>query len=358
MRTDVRSAADWYRGLEAEWAELLAASRLPTPFHSLDWLRAWELGPGRSRRPHVFLLYDGNDLVGALPLTRSKLPWRTLRSMAAGVSDYLHPLVRPGYEAAFVAAFLEHVGGSGRGDLLDLHQIREGDPLLSALPASSLTEQATCLVLDLPGSYEAYLATLGKSLRYDAQGLQRERMRKLRARVRFAETAEDAERFLACFFRLHARRWLRRGLPGAFLFRGTRAMHRHFVVEALRNDRLRLSVLEVEDQPIGALYSMREERTYFFYQSGFDPRFAGLSPGSILVGETIRRAISEGATTFDFLRGDEPYKRRWRPQRVLTNWRIIKRLSSVLGAAGEAWNRAGERVESNVRTRLEGRGLI
>jgi CelD/BcsL family acetyltransferase involved in cellulose biosynthesis len=306
----------------------------------------------------VFLFYDGNDLVGAMPLTRSRLPWRTLRSMGAGVSDYLHPLVRPRYEAAFVAAFLEHLDGSPSGDLLDLHQIREGDPLLSAVPSSSLTAQATCPVLDLPGTYGAYLATLSKSLRYDAQGLQRERLRRLRARLRFAETVEEAEQFLECFFRLHARRWLRRGLPGAFLFRGTRAMHRWFVTQALRNDRLRLSVLEVEDQPIGALYCMREERTYFFYQSGFDPRFAGLSPGSVLVAETIRRAIAEGATTFDFLRGDEPYKRRWRPQRSLTNWRIIKRLSSVLGAAGEAWNRAGERVESNVRTRLEGRGLI
>jgi len=358
MRATVRSGADWFEGLEGPWAELLAASRFPTPFHSLDWLRSWHEGPGSGRQPYVFLLYEGGELVGAMPLTRSRLPWRTLRSMGAGASDYLHPLVRPGYEATFAAAFMEHCTAERAGDLLDLHQLREGDPLLSVVPNSNRTLQATCPVLELPKTFDAYLATLSKSLRYDARGLERDRLRSRRAKVRFAATEQEAERFLQCFFRLHARRWLRRGLPGAFLLGSTRAMHQRFVARAVRNDRLRLGVLEVEDQAIGAVYCMREGRTYFFYQSGFDPRFAGLSPGSVLVAETIRRAIAEGATAFDFLRGDEPYKRRWRPQRSLTNWRIIKRLSSVLGAAGEAWNRAGGKVESNVRTRLEGRGLI
>ena len=146
-------------------------------------------------------------------------------------------------------------------------------------------------------------------------------------------------------------------MPGAFLGRATR-FHHDWCAQAVVNGWLRLGVLNLDGEPIGAIYGMALGGTTFFYQAGFDPAKSAVSPGSLLVAHTIRRAIEEGQSRFDFMRGDEPYKRRWKPQHVLTNRRLILPGSSLLGQAGDAWNRAGWRVESRVRARLEGKGLI
>ena len=44
------------------------------------------------------------------------------------------------------------------------------------------------------------------------------------------------------------------------------------------------------------------------YNSGFDPARAALAPGIVLLAHVIRDAIERGVPTFDFLRGEEPYK--------------------------------------------------
>ncbi len=49
----------------------------------------------------------------------------------------------------------------------------------------------------------------------------------------------------------------------------------------------------------------------YYYLGGFDPDYAALSPGALLVGHAIEAAVREGAVAFDFLRGREAYKRRW-----------------------------------------------
>jgi CelD/BcsL family acetyltransferase involved in cellulose biosynthesis len=52
-------------------------------------------------------------------------------------------------------------------------------------------------------------------------------------------------------------------------------------------------------------------RRWYDYIGGFDPEFALLSPGTLLIGHALDAATAEGATATDFLRGAEPYKYRW-----------------------------------------------
>jgi CelD/BcsL family acetyltransferase involved in cellulose biosynthesis len=62
---------------------------------------------------------------------------------------------------------------------------------------------------------------------------------------------------------------------------------------------------------VGVLLAMHAKGQAFFYLSGFDPLWARYSPGNALVGAAIAQAAREGATRFDFLRGQEAYKYRW-----------------------------------------------
>jgi CelD/BcsL family acetyltransferase involved in cellulose biosynthesis len=288
---------------------------------------------------------------------RSGGPWRTVRAMSSGASDYLHPLVRTGYETPFAESLAVELSSLGDVDLIDLHQQRETTPLVGLMAESKTVEQATCLVLDLPATFDAYLATLNKSLRFDVRKLDKELFTSGRARIEEV-TSDSLDRALEAFFETHRKRWRKRGLPGAFIGARTERFHRDWTQQAVANGWLWMSILHFDDNPVGVIYAMRLGASCFYYQAGFDPGASAISPGTLLVGHTIRRAINEGLTTFDFLRGDEPYKRRWKPQHEFRNLRFISPSKGVMGKMGQAWNEAGSKVEAKVRAKLEGGDLL
>ncbi len=352
----VIESADWIDQLRLKWTNLESEGGVQSPFQTLDWLEPWWNLFGGTKRPHIYTLREGKDLVGIMPLTLSRGPWRTVRTMGTGVSDYLQPVVMPGYERQFAEMLAGHLESLKSIDLVDLHQIRE-DLELARIFTVRASDQASCLVLDLPDRYDDYVSCLSKSLRYEVRRLDRPGQAK-RLTLATASNAEESLAYLDIFFKLHQTRWKQRALPGAFFSSKVRHLHQAFVQSAVRNDHLRLTVLHVDGVAAGALYAMKTGDTFFFYQSGFDPQQRSHSPGTVLVAHAIQMAIEEGAKKFDFLRGDEPYKRRWKPQRIMSNKRILMAKTPILGEVGEGINRAGSRVELKLRARLEGRALL
>lgn len=342
MRVIVHRTPEWPRTLRDEWRALFEVDSNATPFQSWEWNSAWWNVYGRGRSPYLLAAYEGEDLVGLLPLIRSLGPWRTLRSMAVGPSDYLGPIAQPQVRTKVEQAFLEHLR-EAPADMVDLHQwtgdSRHGEPV----------DQATCLRLDLPDSFDGYVAGLSKSLRYDVRRLERSEG------FRIIEP-EDPTQALGVLFDLHVKRWRSRGLPGVFS-RRVRRFHEQWAHLAQPLGWLRLKILEHDAQPIGAIYAMSQGGRCYYYQAGFDPAASKLSPGTLLVAATIREAIEDGVSTFDFCRGDEPYKRRWKPQTVATNQRLLFATSQGRGRLGEQWNRMAWRVEERLRERFEGGSL-
>jgi CelD/BcsL family acetyltransferase involved in cellulose biosynthesis len=355
MRIQVFDGASCFEDLAPAWNDLLSSVPTATPFQSREWHQTWFDHYGRSKQPYLVAAYEGNDLVGLFPLARKRGLWSILRSSGAGPSDYLQPLILPGYESGFERLLSEHLTDQSRAGLIDLHQLRE-DLSEMKLPDEISIEQGTCLVLNLPKSYDDYLATLGKSLRYDVRKLEKSLFKEGRASVMVVEEDRIGEG-LDILFDQHKKRWRKRGLPGAFIGRA-QAFHHDWGRKAIARGWLGLGILKFEDHPIGAIYTMSMGPSTFFYQAGFDPAHKTISPGTLLVASMIKRAIEEGRDHFDFLRGDEPYKRRWKPQREHKNYRRISAVGGPTGQLGARWNLLGSRIESKIRERLEGKGLL
>lgn len=343
MTARVLEGPGFLEGLQDEWDDLLRDAPTATPFNTPEWLAAWWRFYRPGRRTLAVEVREGRDLVGLYPLTVGGGPWRTLQAMGTGPSDYLHPLARTGQEAA-VAAQIEPLLRGMRGvDLLDLHGLREDQPLASM----ATDDQARCLVLDLPPTYDAFLASLGKSLRFDCRRLDKTPFKDGKATI---ET--NPPDGLDILFDLHRARWRAKRLPGAFVGRLV-PFQRAWAAAAERKGYLWLSVLRVEGTPIGALYAMAVGRGVFYYQAGFAPTEGTISPGTLLVAHTIRRAVEDGKARFDFLRGDEGYKRRWKPQHEWADRRATVPLNAR-GRLGAAWIAQASAVEAKVRARLEG----
>jgi len=71
---------------------------------------------------------------------------------------------------------------------------------------------------------------------------------------------------------------------------------------------------------VAVMYGFLDNRTFSFYQHGFDEAYQQHSIGLVLMAMSIRAAIDEGAAEFDMLWGVEPYKFLWaRDTRELRN---------------------------------------
>lgn len=356
MRVSLCVSPDWPAELCKAWSELVDDAPEATPFQTWEWHATWWKHFGRGKRAHIVLFWDADVLVGLMPLVRIKRTWNSLRAMGAGPSDYLHPIAKAGEEARVAAALAEYLSSIQGVDVVDLHQIREDRALATALPADGLSDQARCLVLDLPETYDAFVASLSKSLRYDVRRMDKPAFAAGGARIRTLGP-DELQAGLEAFFETHRMRWRKRGLPGAFVGKRIQAFHAEWLTLAGARGWVWLSVLESGGKTAGTLYAMRLHQTCYFYQAGFDPAFSALSPGTVLVAHTVRMAIQNGLTRFDFLRGDEPYKRRWKPQHAYANRRFLLARTPAMGRAGLRWIHHAARIEGRVRDRLEGKSL-
>lgn len=351
LRTEVLSGVRLFAHLEKPWRALVAEGPNATPFQTWEWQSTWYRHYGHGKKPIAFALFEADDLVALMTFVKSTRAWRTLRSLGVGPSDYLHPLIRSGAEAQSEQALAEFLTTLKGVDLIDLQQVRETQTAFHGCGCLAPIEQASCLVLDLPSTYEEYLATLGKSLRYDVRKLDKTLFKGGRAVIEQVPQDRLQEGF-DTFLAQHRARWRDRKLPGAFVGRST-AFHREWIENGAKRGWVDLKLLRLDGQVIGAIYAMSLGETVYYYQAGFDPGNSSVSPGSLLVADTIRTAIEEGRKHFDFMRGDEPYKRRWKPQRAWANRRYLIPCTVPLGEIGFGWNRLAGRIETAVRGRLE-----
>jgi CelD/BcsL family acetyltransferase involved in cellulose biosynthesis len=132
--------------------------------------------------------------------------------------------------------------------------------------------------------------------------------------VEVAECPGQLARPLEEFFRLHRLRWESDGGSQGIKGAGVEAFHRDATQLLAEDGRLRLYSLKLGEQTLASVYGIVHDRKFIYFQSGYDPAWAAKSVGLVLVGETFRGAIEEGALEYDFLRGTERYKSDWTSQ--------------------------------------------
>jgi CelD/BcsL family acetyltransferase involved in cellulose biosynthesis len=322
--------------LAAEWDRLAGDS----PFCSWAWSHGWWRHFGQSARPpselYILGVFDPpGRLTGIAPwhLETSAARGRVLRFLGSGevCSEYLSLLCAAGQEAAVTGAVADWLTAaahadplpglrSDRWDLLELTSIDAVDGVIGRLAAdlqargNSVHRQpgARCWRVELPDTWEQLLARFSRPRRVRLR-----RMAKLidgRARIHVVESPDDLPRAEEVLIDLHQRRRRQLGQPGIFSSPRLAAFHRETLREMLASGRLWLSWTELDGSPAAAEYALVGGGRVYAYQSGMDPSRQHESPGHMSNVATVRMAIERGYRTFDFLRGDEPYKAAWGAQ--------------------------------------------
>jgi CelD/BcsL family acetyltransferase involved in cellulose biosynthesis len=330
--------------VRADWEDLFARCPDAAVFLSPQWQLAWwrHLGGGW---PWFLGLRDGGRLVALAPLfVYLGEGGRRVGFVGSGVSDRLDVLAEPGRAPEAASAVLEHLWrGRDAWDVCELGDLPAASPLLEAAArlGAEIEDDVPRLVRDLPPDVEAFRTWLGPHGRRNLR-----RARTLLAplgplafeRVRGEEVAPRMEDL----FELHGARWRDRGESGVFASPRIRAFHREAATELEAAGWLRLRVLKAGGRVAAVVYGFARGDRASAYAGGFDPALAKASPGTLLNEWCIEESIAEGASTYDFLRGDEGYKLGFgatpRPQRRL---RLVARPGSVASSPRGPNARAG-----------------
>jgi CelD/BcsL family acetyltransferase involved in cellulose biosynthesis len=319
----------WREPLLSEWSRLLEEASEPSVFLCHEWIAAWQqhFAPGRE----AFLVTgrdDSGTLVGLAPFQRRRLgpsllggP-RVLCLLAdEGVgSEYLGVLARRGTEADFTAALAREM--EGEWALADLKGLRVGLPgtdlLIRALGSRAADrihlERHPCSAIQLPGDYEAYLASLPTKFRTTVRYRTNKLVKNFQVRLIRTSREEELDSHLERFFEMHQGRWVAEGHSGSFYHPGKRAFYQEVSSALLRRGWLRFYHLEVDGVIRAAQFGFVFGGVLHSLQEAFDDRFRPQGVGGVgvvLRGMAIRESIAEGLVSYDFLGGDEEFKTRW-----------------------------------------------
>ncbi|MGE0599628.1 MAG: GNAT family N-acetyltransferase [Dehalococcoidia bacterium] len=301
-----------FDALEPDWLALWNEAPDATPFHHPMWHRVWLRHFAENTSPVFLAIRRAETLIGVAALDMDREEARELGDH--NVRDYASPLSVSGEERAVVEGVLEWL----REDLTPratFWGLAADTAVTSAIEnvraetgwRAEIRPEAVCPGTDLPDGFEAFVAALPKHDRHEL----RRKMRNLEAAgsVTFESLTEPAAVAAAMdeLFDLMRRS---RADKAEFLTPLMEGFFRDLAATFASLGMLRLSRLSLDGTCAGMTLSFDDGRTIYLYNSGFEPEHSKLAVGLLSKAYAIREAINLGRKRFDFLRGEEDYKRR------------------------------------------------
>lgn len=322
-RTEVRREDDALDQLAAEWDDLAARCATSTSFQAAAWLAAWWRNYGRPGALVLVLVRRDDRLVGAAALQR-RGPFGGLTNLGAGLVDFTDVLLDDSCADRAAAELAAALPLTRPWHSLELREVRPeaavqqvfrhwpgrrhrlADSLCQYLPAVPMEE----LLKRLPGK------TAQRSR------VKQRKIAEAGVEVRTTTPAEVPEA-IAGLLRLHIEQWQDRGVTPehrterfaahltesttGLVATGRAAVHRFYL-----DDELVAVNLLLLSPPFGGLYmygarpALRER----------------LDIAGLLFGAALDEVRAAGIPVLSLLRGQEPYKQRWRPDQ-LPNQRLV-----------------------------------
>jgi CelD/BcsL family acetyltransferase involved in cellulose biosynthesis len=342
ISVEIQPAANW-PAVAPLWSELVAASRGCSIFLTREWIETWLEVYGDTMDVSIAVFRSERDPAGACLLARSTrspamIPLRRISLNAAGERasastyiEYNDLLARSGCEEA-VAERLAGLLYGEQWDELALDGFVPG-PAWAALKRSLARFKIE--EVRQPSHYIDLAALRRSSLPYEmvlGHTTRKHLRQNLRAyaslgqiRIQPAHALDEALRMFDELSVLNRRRWTgrRRSVFDSALFI---AFHRKLIGKCFGSGAVQLLRVSAGAKTIGIVYHLVRGRKIYFYQCGLDyPADRRLSPGPAALSQVIQWCLDRGFNEYDFLSGDEPYKRRLATESRTLVWTVFRR---------------------------------
>jgi len=327
------------------------AARACNPFASREWIQTWWQHFGAGREPTVGVLRDGaGGLQVIVPIyVWRRHPLRMARFIGHGPADYLGAVHAPADREAAAGALADTLDGANCHALL-AERLPGASPLPKGWTGYALLEESSPVLALEAGSWDEFLASRSSNFRQQVRRRERNLARDHELRFRLTENRDKLDEDFATLGRLHTARWGKHA-PNAFAG-ADQPFHRDFAALAFERGWLRLWTMELDGRPVACWHGLRFGGMEWYYQAGRDPAFDSRAVGFVLLAHTVREAMADGMTAYNFLRGDEPYKDRYGPAplrvRTCVAGHGIRGRAAAVAAAG------GSRLPEGLRQRALG----
>ena len=207
-------------------------------------------------------------------------------------------------------------------DRIELDGVEKNDPVISEFAAYLESHGNKVQAVDILPSYRVPLPSswdeLLKSLSKNSRKKYRRQARALEGNSQLHQATDEQSlrQGLEILETLHTERWNALGEGGCFSYPGFGDFLGGMAKEKFDAGTLSLIWMTVEDQPIAADIAYYSGGGIFTYQGGISQSHLHLEPGRAIIKSQIEVAMKNGATFIDFLRGDEPYKSRFKSQKI------------------------------------------
>jgi len=274
------------------------------------WLKVWWQQFGSEAEPYLAAVWQGEEIIGIAPLQIKGEKAAIIGSV--DVCDYLDFVVAPGREPDFFNLLLDNLRGKGVSHL-DLRALRPDSTVLNHLAgiaekrgcAVACQKEAISVELELPPTWDEYLALLNKKQRHELRRKFRRLDEVSEAGYSCSKTSQGITGQMDAFFKLFS---LSRDEKADFMTPGMESFFRSMASAMAEIGLLRVGSLELAGQPVAMVIGFDYDDNLYLYNSGYDPQYNYLSVGLLSKAACIRESIEEGKKTFDLLKGDEPYK--------------------------------------------------
>jgi CelD/BcsL family acetyltransferase involved in cellulose biosynthesis len=342
----VSGVAD-YAALEAKWRDLESRAD-PSFFQSWTWTGC--MAEERFRDPVLVEARESGRTValalfnrrrGALYLGESGDP-----ALDSVYIEFNGVLAVSGREAELTAICLDAARTGGRRQRL-IADVRKRRLILSGVSAATaaaaghirFNRSLAAPLVDLSIGGDCFLERRSANTRHQVRRSNRSYAATNEIAIERAATLPRALEFLEGLAALHQATWVARGKPGAFANPFFGRFHHALIERGLPRGEIDLLRITAERRVIGFLYNFRYRDRVSAYQSGFDYLNAGRheKPGLTCHYQAIRFAAQRGAGRYDFLAGDDRYKRSLSDRAETLHWIEVAGRYSARFLVRDAW---------------------
>lgn len=327
------------------WNHLTLVMNIPSIFCTWEWIYTWWEHFGNAYEPLILFIYKDTELKGILPLAFHKTTSiiNNLNNSSIGrILSYcgsieLYPdhldIICPKEEAnPCLDAVFDFLSSEYRNwDVLQISLLTDGSNLLSYFNKgnkhfdSAIKQSSVAPFISLSDNFGEYIKKFNSKQRYNIKSRQTKLYEQFGVKYIACNPSQIFEG-LKTLFHLHELRAKRKDIMSTF--KGPHLFNFHYALSQRisKHDWIWLRFLKTKEEIISVAYGIQYGKHLFYYQIGLNPEWERYGPGAVLIYEVIQEAFSRNYKEFDFLRGNEEYKKTWtQNHRALFDMKIYNR---------------------------------
>lgn len=327
MKTRIINETEDFKKIECEWNVFLQECKQDNIFITFEWLFNWWECFHDKYSLFIIIVYDDKRICGIAPFMITKrLNFREIRFISSPIADYEDIIVSGdfSFRKKVVDAILKALICHNNWDILRLKGIKSCSPNYEIFNEIIKNRNNLNLRLerhkdgapfiDLNVGWDCYCSGLKRKFLSDTK---RRMSRLSETDARFSlGTVEGPDDYLNIYRKLvdlHIIR--RRSLKTRSVFEDYSAniFFKKITEIFLRKGWLDLSYLKIEDTVVAVCMGFIYKNYYYYYIPSFDDNYKKNAVARLLLFHVLEKSFKNNHERFDFMLGEENYKKDFNP---------------------------------------------